>query len=190
MYRPDYKTASMEALGYLIVLIFALPLLWTVVNAQPLKPQPQEPPTQEEQTTTPSIRAEYLQSSMIKITGENGNTFVWIMPSVVELSKEYTFSPREGVTPPTQEQIYQFFYVARAKCSMKAIMAATVMMGKLDDQPMEGFIKVVKDMAKKYDMERYIRNDYERVVRQGYRTYSTPEKFVEEEFFSCINKGY
>ena len=175
-------------MNYKIALVLALSLLWiTVVHAQ---------------TTTPKYLlkpAEATQLDMVQdkekrpgifVESEKGHKFLFQIPSFEEMKK--VIKERYGMIQEDgdRQKLYQFLYAAQRLCSAKMMFVAIVMAGRADDEPMETFLKTAKDLADKYNFPRFRYVDYQRVVRQGYRTYSSPDEIFDTEFYQCVAFGF
>lgn len=161
-------------------LIFALPLLWIVTTsaqAQPFKPETQP--------------QEIQKIGGISIETKSGEKITYIFPTIEELIQKLD---AKGYTPKvpdqTEERLHAYLSHMAQLCTTKAMVAAGVMAVRADKGDMDKLLKMVQDMAKQYKMSRHIANDYERVVRQGFRTYSTSEEFIDDEFVMCVAHGW
>lgn len=175
MNRSVYKT-----------LVLTLPLLWvTVVHAQT--------------TTTPEYLLKPTIQDMVQdkekrpgifVESEKGHKFLFQIPNFEEMEK--VIKERYGLTQEDgdRQKLYQFLYAAQRMCSAKMMFVAIVMAGRADDEPMETFLKTVKNLAVEYNFPRYRSVDYQRVVRQGYRTYSSPDEIFDAEFYQCVWLGF
>ena len=148
-----------------------------VVSCRYTQAQPFKPETQPQQI------------NRINIETNSGEKITYVFPTIEELIQKLD---AKGYQPkiPNEERLHAYLSHMTQLCATKAIVAAGVMAVRADNGDMNKLLKMVQDTTKKYKMPRYVAIDYERVVRQGFRTYSTPKEFVDNEFVMCVAHGW
>ncbi len=146
-------------------------------QAQPFKPEAQP--------------QEIQQLNRIRIETNSGEKITYVFPTIEKLIQKLDAKGYQPKVPnQTEERLHAYLSHMAQLCATKAIVAAGVMAVRADNGDMNKLLKMVQDTTKKYKMPRYVAIDYERVVRQGFRTYSTPKEFIDNEFVMCVARGW